>query len=291
MKDDSIGGTSPDTIEKDGTIYVAEKKRTNLVSAILLILAGMFLLIGIASLGTILGIIQSTIMLFLSSLTGWNPILANLFIGILFLFGATLIYVVVRRTSEVSQKIEAALRLNITNEPTEYYALDMIPSEEILSEFKHRGCTLIKGEGKGITIECSDMPHSRRIIGVVDPTQFTLSRLQKVSVISVVLVIWAVFVGTLIYDIIFDDFVWIVGIVLMVISVIILLGSRVIKLWHTIIIWTAVNIVFSLFFAVEPSVLWSLWGAEAVYAILVAISYLLYPAQCKVDDKWFCDVL
>ena len=286
---------SPDkattVVEKNGTIYVAEKKNLNLIMGLLLILAGMFLLIGIASLSTIMALIQSYIMIFLGSLTGWEPIMANLFVGAIALFIATLLYVVVRRESDVAQKIEHALRMNISNEPTEYYALDTIPTEELLNEFKHRGCTIVKREGNGLDILCKEIPHSRRIIGVIDPSPFTLSRMQQYSVIIVIFVLWSVYLGTLLYQILVGDMIWIVAMALLLLSGLFLMCSNIIQLWHTIILWTTVNIVFSFFFAADPVVVWSFWGAEAIYVIIVAIAYLIYQGQCEGDDKWYCSAL
>jgi len=292
MDNDSIAeGTQPDTITKDGTIYVAEKKKTHLLMAILLMAAGMFLVVGIASLGTIVGLIQAFVMTWLSGLTGWDPLISSLFIGVMGLFLATLLYVLARRGSEVAQKIEAALKLNVTNEPTEYYALDMIPHEELLHEFRKRGCVVSKMEGKGVSVTCDDIPHSRRILGVVDPPDVSLTRMQQIAVIAVVLVMWSIYIGALLYDILIGDLIWITAVGILITSAIVLLGSRIIRLWHTVILWTGVNIVFSLFFATDPTVVWSLWGAEAIYIVLIAVLYLLYRGWCEMGDKWYCDVM
>lgn len=283
-KDDEI-------VSSDGTVYVPEKKKKNLVLWFLLFVAGVFLAVGLSSLSLIVYLVRDLIMTFLEGLMGWDPIISSIFLGALGLFSATLIYVVALRGSEVAKRIESTLKLDITNEPTEFYATELIPTEELMFEFKKRGCDVYEQDSGGFGIDCKTMPVNQRMKSMTDPDHFTLDNMQKLAIISVISVLWGVFVGMLIMEVIADEHVWIGIVILLVITVVLLLGTKIVSLWQTIIIWCATNIAFSLFSSEDPTVIWSLWGALAIYIILVAIAYLLHRDRCRIADKWYCDLL
>lgn len=279
-------------VYEEGTVFVPEKKKMNFLMGMLLILAGIFLLIGLSSIATLLYMIRTFIMDFLSMLTGWDPIISSIFIGVFALFIATLLYIIARRGSDIIQKVEAILKSNVTNEPTEYYALDIIETEEILHELKkNRGCDVLEKESGGITIECSSMALTRRIKAVTDQDVYTLSNMQKWAIITVVTLIWGIYLGIVMFEIIEQDYLWIGAVIVLSISAFFLLGGKIIKLWHIIILWVGVNIYLSLFSKTDPIIMWSIWGALAIFIVLVAIFYLLYESACNLEKKWYCEIM
>jgi hypothetical protein len=276
--------------DRTGTLYVPENKTLKFFFGIVLILAGVTLLIGISAISTIFALIQSSITNFLSSLIGWDPLISTILVGVLCLFFATLIYVIGRRGSDIVQRVERILRMNVTNEPTEYYALGIVPEEELLYEFKKRGCKVSSGgAGRGVSIDCPRMPVTKRVASVTDPSKVTLSLVQKVTVVVVMAVIWGIYGGSALHGAITDDMLWITAMALLGLTSIVLMGSRVVKFWHTILLWLAVNIVFTFFVTAEEMVVWSLWGVLGIYTVLVCIAYLLHGRGCK--EKWYCEVI
>jgi len=274
----------------NGTVYVPQKKKTTFLMVFLLIVAGIFLTVGIASLTTIVSLIETFVMDFLMALTGWDTILASLFVMVIAFFLATIIYLIARRGSEIIREVEHRLKLNVTNEPTEYYELGIVENEELVYEFKKRDCK-VNHKDSGFTIDCSNIPMTRRIKGAMSDDPYTLNNMQKLGVLATVIVLWGVFVGAVIMDAIDNSFVWMVAICLFVFSSILLVGVQIIKLWHTIILWVTVNIFFTLFSNEDPVVVWSLWGAFAIYVVLVAIAYLLKDPACEIENKWYCPLL
>lgn len=277
--------------KEDTTVYVPEKKRMHFVMVILLILAGIILGIGLSSLAVLFATVQETIRAFLESLTGWDPIISSLFVGVMALFLSTLIFIIARRGNEIVQRVESILQMKITNEPTEFYALEIIPEEELFNEFKKRGCDVSELEGGGLEMQCPSIPVSQRLKGVIESDKYTLANIEKLSVITVIVVIWAIFLGVSVMDFFPEESPWIFAVVLLAFSVFILLGTKMIKLWHTIIFWMALNVYFTLFSDMDIVILWNLWGALAVYVVLVCISYLLYRSSCSKEDKWYCDIM
>lgn len=277
--------------DSEETIYVPHKKKANFLMVFLLMLAGIFLTIGIASLTTIVSLIRALIMEFMMALTGWDTVLASLFVMVVAFFLATVLYLIARRGLEIVRKIEDTLRLNVTNEPTEYYELGIIETEELVNEFKKRNCTITAKENKGFVIDCEEAPLTKRVLGVINEDFYTLNNAQKIGVVAVIIVLWSVFIGAIIMDAIDDSFVWIVAISIFAFSSLLLVGVRIIKLWHTVILWTILNTFFTLFSGEDPVVIWSLWGALAIFVVLVAIAYLLKQPACQLEDRWYCELL
>jgi hypothetical protein len=276
---------------REGTVYVPESKPVKFIFGILLIVAGVILLVGISSLSTIFSLIQSSITSLLSSLIGWDPMISTILVGVIALFFATLIYVLAKRGSSVIQRIERTLKLNVTNEPTEYYALDIVPEEEILHELRKRGCSVeTGGEGsEGVSVSCPEMPVSKRLEEAASPGSFTLAKIQKVAVAAVMAVIWAVYIGSAIYGAVEGDGLWIAAMALLALTSLVLMGTKVAKLWHTVVMWLAVNIAFTFFLSTSETVVWSLWGVLSIYTVLVAVFYLLHGRKCV--DSWYCEVV
>ncbi len=280
--------------KNEGTLYIPERKRSNLFYWLMIIASGIFLAIGITSLTMLLYMIRDYILAIITLLTGWDTILSSIFVGLVMLFLSVLVYVLAVRGSEIAKRIDTILKLNVTNEPTEYYATDLIPEEELINEFKKRGCEIkISDNKKGITIKCPDMLITPRIKGVIEPQPITLSKIQKVAVFGVILVLWSSFVGALMFSPILYDYFWIAVSVLIGISVLLMIGSGIIKLWHSVIIVTIIVTIFTLFSPYDAISIWSMWGFVFIWIILVAIAYLLHGNKCKSKEKnkWYCDLI
>lgn len=271
-------------------MHVPKKNKSYVISSLLILAAGFLLTVGISSLYTLISYIQGYISTFLTSWTGWDSILSSAFLGALFVFCATLLYLVARRGNSVAQQIEQSLKLNLTNEPTEFYATELIPTEELMFEFKKRGCKIEESD-KGFVVDCKDHEIDERIHRVINPDNFTLTNVQRFAVIATLVTVWGVYIGALLMETIQGNFVWIIALAFLIFSAFILMTARIIRLWHTIFICTALNIFLSLLVLSDLTVIWSLWGALAIYIVLVAIAYLLKRNNCENSDKWYCDVM
>jgi hypothetical protein len=133
------------------------------------------------------------------------------------------------------------------------------------------------------------MPVSKRLEEAASPGSFTLAKIQKVAVAAVMAVIWAVYIGSAIYGAVEGDGLWIAAMALLALTSLVLMGTKVAKLWHTVVMWLAVNIAFTFFLSTSETVVWSLWGVLSIYTVLVAVFYLLHGRKCV--DSWYCEVV
>jgi hypothetical protein len=232
---------------------------------------------------------------------GWDPIITSIFMALIFLVLAVVIYMTARRGSEAVSKMEAGLRIIFKNPPTRFYDIQEIPSENIIRELvgsnnprsndKGRGCNLIPhDDDAGFDIRCDAMPDTAGM-KLLKQGRIDEIELREKLLIGLLFTIFGVLVGVATFlGVLTGVALYILWIVFLFSFFLVMLEARILKMWGFIITWAGFNTLFT-FIVTDLYFVWTAWGAWICMTIIIVLLYIISKNACIKKEAWYCEFL
>jgi len=276
-------------MQKENDVFVPKKKTNSIFFIALVIFAGIAFFIGLTSFSSIFGYVYAYIFAFVMALTSWDPIIISLVIAGISWFVAAMLYVLGTRGNELADKLDSATQFIFNSSPTDYVEMDLVPTEILVNEMIERGCEANVVESK-LVINCEKVPLTKEMKAVLSGEIHSIT-IKRKAIITIMTIIGAVVIGLIIYSgLITGIFAGIIIMVYVFGASLILIQFKVIKLWHSIIVWILMNMLFVLL-GVDWLIVWISIGLLVGYAILLATLYFVFENSCYQKEKWWCEFM
>lgn len=279
---------------------VPAERKSGAFAAIGLAIATLFFTLFIFSFSELWGM-MITYIIMAFSLFGWDPILTSIFMSLVFLAVTVMLYIASKRGNDAASTMEAGLKISFNIPPTRFYDLSGIPAANLIRELvgsnnpkkkdRGRGCILTPhADNVGFDITCNGIPDTKEMKALKEGKIEALEWKEK-TLIILFFAIWGGLQAAVTFtSMLAGIYMYIAWILFLIAFFIVMIETRIFRLWSTVIAWLGFCILFT-FIVADVSFVWTIWGSWICSVVAATIFYVVFKDSCVKKEAWYCDFM